>query len=174
MLNYRHLYYFWMVCKEGSFSRAAERLDMAVQTVSTQVRELESALGLQLFKPLGRGVALTDAGRLALSHAEGIFQMGKALVDAMQEAAAGPVIRLAIGLSEGISKLAAHTLLGPILDTPDLRLICHEGEFERLQAELALHNLDLVLAGQPSPDNPNLRLINHRMVSSPVAWSSTR
>ena len=170
MLNYRHLYYFWMVCKEGGFSRAAERLGMAVQTVSTQVRELESALGLQLFKPLGRGVALTDAGRLALSHAEGIFQMGKALVDAMQEAAAGPVIRLAIGLSEGISKLAAHTLLGPILDTPDLKLICHEGQIERLQAELALHNLDLVLAGQPSPENPNLRLISEHLVSSPVAW----
>lgn len=170
MLNYRHLYYFWMVCKEGSFSRAAERLDMAVQTVSTQVRELESALGQQLFKPLGRSVTLTDAGRIALSHAEGIFQMGKALVDAVREAAGSQSIRLAIGLSEGISKLAAHALLGPLLDTPDLKLICHEGQIERLQAELALHNLDLVLAGQPSPENPNLRLISEHLVSSPVAW----
>ena len=170
MLNYRHLYYFWMVCKEGGFSRAAERLGMAVQTVSTQVRELESALGLQLFKPLGRGVTLTDAGRIALSHAEGIFQMGKALVEAVREAAGSPSIRLAIGLSEGISKLAAHALLGPILDTPDLKLICHEGQIERLQAELALHNLDLVLAGQPSPENPNLRLISEHLTSSPVAW----
>ena len=170
MLNYRHLYNFWMVCKEGSFSRAAERLDMAVQTVSTQVRELESALGQQLFKPLGRSVTLTDAGRIALSHAEGIFQMGKALVDAVREAAGSQSIRLAIGLSEGISKLAAHALLGPLLDTPDLKLICHEGQIERLQAELALHNLDLVLAGQPSPENPNLRLISEHLVSSPVAW----
>lgn len=170
MLNYRHLYYFWMVSKEGGFARAAERLDMAVQTISAQVRELERSLGQQLFKPLGRGVILTEAGQVALSHAEGIFQMGKSLVEAVQDAAAGRVIRLAVGLSEGISKLAAHALLRPILDTPDLRLVCHEGEFERLQAELALHNLDLVLAGQPSPDNPNLRLINQRMVSSPVAW----
>ncbi|MCU0924045.1 MAG: LysR family transcriptional regulator, partial [Burkholderiaceae bacterium] len=51
MLNYRHLYYFWVVTKEGGFSRAAERLDMAVQTISAQVRELEKALGHQLLKP---------------------------------------------------------------------------------------------------------------------------
>jgi LysR family transcriptional activator of nhaA len=169
-LNYHHLYYFWMVSKEGGFARAAERLGMAVQTVSVQVRELEKSLGLQLFKPVGRGVALTEAGQIALNHAENIFQTGKALLDAMRDTAAGRVIRFAVGLSDGISKLAAHAVLRPILGTPDLRLICHEGEFEQLQAELALHGLDLVLAGQPAPDNPNLRLISDCLVSSPVAW----
>jgi LysR family transcriptional activator of nhaA len=159
-----------MVGKEGGFARAAERLDMAVQTVSAQVHELERSLGLQLFKPLGRGVVLTEAGHAALNHAEGIFQMEKALVEAVQDAATGRAIRLAVGLSDGISKLAAHAVLGPILDTPDLRLVCHEGEFAQLQAELAMHNLDLVLAGQPSPNNPNLRLVSDRLVSSPVAW----
>jgi LysR family transcriptional regulator, transcriptional activator of nhaA len=66
MLNHRHLYYFWVVTKEGGFARAAERLDMAVQTISVQVRELEKALGHQLLKPAGRGVALTDAGQAAI------------------------------------------------------------------------------------------------------------
>jgi LysR family transcriptional activator of nhaA len=40
MLNYRHLHYFWVVAKEGGFARAAERLNMAIQTISAQVREL--------------------------------------------------------------------------------------------------------------------------------------
>ncbi|RYF53860.1 MAG: LysR family transcriptional regulator, partial [Comamonadaceae bacterium] len=48
MLNYRHLYYFWMVAKEGGFARAADRLQMAIQTISAQVRDLEKALGHQL------------------------------------------------------------------------------------------------------------------------------
>lgn len=170
MLNYRHLYYFWMVGKEGGFARAAARLDMAVQTVSAQVRELEKSLGHQLLKPVGRGVALTEAGNAAFTRAEGVFQMGQALVDAVQNAGTRRVVRLAVGLSDGISKLAAHALLGPVLDTPDLRLVCHEGEFEKLQAELALHHLDLVLAGQPAPANPNLRLSSDRLVSSPVDW----
>ena len=66
MLNYRHLHYFWVVTKEGGFARAAERLDMAVQTISAQVKLLEQSLGHALFKPAGRGLALTDSGHAAL------------------------------------------------------------------------------------------------------------
>ena len=170
MLNYRHLYYFWVVTKEGGFARAAERLDMAVQTISAQVRELEKALGHQLLKPAGRGVAMTEAGQAAFARAEEIFQLGQLVPEEVREAASGKVARLAVGLSDGISKLAAHALLAPVLATPTLRLLCHEGEFEQLLAELAVHHLDLVLAGQPAPHNPNLRLTGERLVESPVDW----
>ena len=170
MLNYRHLHYFWVVTKEGGFARAAERLDMAVQTISAQVRELEKALGHQLLKPSGRGVALTEAGQAAFARAEEIFQLGQGIPDEVREAANGKVARLAVGLSDGISKLAAHALLEPILNTPNLRLLCHEGEFEQLLGELALHHLDLVLAGQAAPRNPNLRLTSVRLVDSPIDW----
>ena len=170
MLNYRHLYYFWVVTKEGGFARAAERLDMAVQTISAQVRELEKSLGHQLLKPAGRGVALTDAGQAAFARAEEIFQLGQVIPDEVREAASGKVARLAVGLSDGISKLAAHALLASVLDTPHLRLVCHEGEFEQLLSELALHHLDLVLAGQAAPRNPNLRLVSERLTESPVDW----
>jgi LysR family transcriptional activator of nhaA len=170
MLNYRHLHYFWVVTKEGGFARAAERLDMAVQTISAQVRELEKSLGHQLLKPAGRGVALTEAGQAAFARAEEIFHIGQCIADEVREAASGPMARLAVGLSDGLSKLAAHALLEPVLATPRLRLVCHEGEFEQLQAELALHHLDLVLAGQPAPRNPNLRLSSERLIESPVEW----
>lgn len=169
-LNYRHLHYFWVVAKEGGFARAAERLDMAVQTISAQVKELEKSLGHQLLKPQGRSFALTEAGETAFARAEEIFRIGQALPGDVREAASQKSIRLAVGLSDGISKLAAHALLGPVLSAPDLRLVCHEGEFEQLQSELALHHLDLVLAGQPAPPNPNLRLTCERLVSSPVDW----
>lgn len=170
MLNYRHLHYFWVVAKEGGFARAADRLGMAVQTVSAQVKELEKTLGHQLLKPRGRSFALTDAGEAAFERAEEIFRIGQALPADVREAASRPSARLAVGLSDGISKLAAHVLLGPVLATPNLRLICHEGEFEQLRAELALHHLDLVLAGQAAPPNPTLRLTSERLVSSPVDW----
>ena len=170
MLNYRHLYYFWVVTKEGGFARAAARLDMAVQTISAQVRELEKALGHQLLKPAGRGVALTDAGQAAYSRAEEVFQIGQLIPEEVRAAASGPVARLAVGLSDGISKLAAHALLQPVLATPALRLVCHEGELDPLISELALHHLDLVLAGSPAPRNPNLRLSSDRLVASPIEW----
>jgi len=170
MLNYRHLHYFWVVTKEGGFARAAERLDMAVQTISAQVRELEKSLGHQLLKPSGRGVALTEAGHAAFARAEEIFQLGQGIPDEVRAAASGKVARLAVGLSDGISKLAVHELLAPVLSTPNLRLVCHDGEFEQLLGELALHHLDLVLAGQAAPRNPNLRLASERLVASPVEW----
>ena len=169
-MNYRHLYYFWVVSKEGGFARAARRLDMAVQTISAQVRELEKALGHQLLKPAGRGVAMTDAGQAAFARAEEIFQLGQMIPDQVREAASGKLARLAVGMSDGISKLAVHALLQPVLATPSLRLVCHEGEFEDLLAELALHRLDLVLAGQAAPRNPNLRLTTERLVESAVEW----
>src|SRR5574343_182946 len=95
--NYRHLYYFWVVAKEGGMSRAAARLDMAVQTVSAQVRELERSLGVQLLRPAGRGVALTEAGQRALQQAEVIFEAGEALPGLLRAgAAAAPTVRLAL------------------------------------------------------------------------------
>ncbi|GAB2921470.1 LysR family transcriptional regulator [Paraburkholderia jirisanensis] len=170
MLNFRHLYYFWIVVKEGGFARAAERLEMAVQTISAQVRELEKALGRQLLKPSGRGVAMTEAGQAAFARAEQIFHLGEALLDDVRESMNEPVARLAVGLSDGISKLAAHALLAPVLDTPSLRLLCHEGEYGELLSELALHRLDLVLACQPAAHNTDLRLSSERLVESPVDW----
>jgi LysR family transcriptional activator of nhaA len=169
-LNYRHLHYFWVVAKAGGFARAAERLDMAIQTVSAQVKELEKSLGHQLLKPAGRRLVLTEAGEAAFARAEEIFQIGQALPAEVKAAASGRVVRLSVGLSDGISKLAAHALLGPVLDTPNLRLVCHEGEVEQLLAELALHHLDLVLAGEAAPPNPNLRLSSERLASSAVDW----
>ena len=170
MLNYRHLYYFWVVTKAGGFARAAERLDMAVQTISAQVRELEKSLGHQLLKPAGRGVAMTEAGHAAFARAEEIFQLGELIAEEVREASSGKTVRLAVGMSDGLSKLAAHALLAPVLNEPSLRLVCHEGELEQLTGELAMHQLDIVLAGQPAPPNPNLRLVTERLVESPIDW----
>jgi len=170
MLNFRHLYYFWMVAKEGGFARAADRLGMAVQTISAQVRDLEKSMGHQLLKPAGRGVALTEAGQAAYARAEEIFRLGARILDEVQEASGIGVVRLSVGLSDGISKLAAHALLEPILATPHLRLVCHEGECDELLSELALHQLDVVLAGQAAPRNPNQRLSSERIDRSEVQW----
>ena len=63
-----------------------------------------------------------------------------------------------------------NVLLKPVLDTPALKLLCHEGKVDDLLAELALHRLDVVLACQPAPQNSNLRLSSERLMVSPVHW----
>jgi len=61
-------------------------------------------------------------------------------------------------------------LLQPVITEPNLRLLCHEGEFDDLLGDLALHRLDLVLSDRPAPVNPNIKLYSHAMGSSSIAW----
>ncbi|CAN7228470.1 LysR family transcriptional regulator [Acidovorax delafieldii] len=168
--NYRHLFYFWVVAKEGGIARAAERLDMAVQTISAQVRELEKSLGVSLLRTEGRNLVLTDAGVAALHEADHIFALGELLPVRVREAASGQTLRLNLGISDGIAKLAVHRLLTPVLDEPHLRLLCHEGEFQPLLGELALHKLDAVLADRAAPPNPALRTTSQLLGTSAIAW----
>jgi LysR family transcriptional activator of nhaA len=168
--NYRHLYYFWVVAKEGGMSHAAARLGMAVQTVSAQVRELERDLGCQLLKPAGRGLVLTEAGVIALQEAEHIFQLGEALPELARSAAQAKSVRLTVGIADGLPKLVVQRLLQPVLGTPDLRLVCHEGEMADLLADLAMHRLDVVLSDHPAPFNPHLKVHNHPLGTSGMGW----
>jgi LysR family transcriptional activator of nhaA len=169
-LNYRHLYYFWVVAKEGGMARAAARLDMAIQTVSAQVRALEQQLGYALFKPAGRGLALTEGGVAAMNQADQIFLLGEQLPALVRDAATGQGLRLAVGMSDGLPKLVVRLLLQPALHDPRVRLLCLEDEFDRLLADLALHRLDAVLSDRAAPANPNLRLYSHSLGEAAMSW----
>lgn len=171
--SYKHLYYFWVVAKEGGISRAAIKLDMAVQTVSAQVRELERSLGYALLKPAGRGVMLTDAGIAAMKQADQIFRLGEDLPAVVRDAMSSPAVRLAVGISDGLPKLVVRRLMQPVIAEPNLRLLCHEGEFDDLLGDLALHRLDVVMSDRPAPSNPNIKLYSHRLGSSAIAWYGT-
>ena len=168
--NYRHLYYFWVVAKEGGIARGAARLGMAVQTVSAQVRELERSLGHALLKPAGRGLVLTEAGAAAVAQADQIFRLGEQLPSAVRDAVSSPSVRLSVGILDALPKLVVRRLLEPVMAEPRLRLVCHVDEFDDLLADLALHRLDVVLADRPGPSNPNLKVYSHAIGTSPVAW----
>ena len=168
--NYRHLYYFWVAAKEGSMSKAAERLDMAIQTISAQIHELEKSLGYMLFKPAGRGITLTESGYAALKIADQIFSIGEKLPEAVRDAAVSPKTKIVVGVSDGLPKLITRQLLEPVLKYPDVQLIAHEGEFEDLLADLALHRLDIVLADRPAPNNKNLNVYSEELTKTSIAW----
>src|SRR5574343_767577 len=160
-LNYKHLHYFWVVAQEGSITRAAERLGVAVQTISGQLSLLERQIGKALFNAQGRGLVLSEAGRVALGYADQIFQLGDALTDAVANADSEATLRLRAGISDGIPKLLAYRLLSTVINMPtDVRLICDEGEFDGLLADLALHRLDVVLTDRAAPVSRNLKLFS--------------
>lgn len=172
-LNYRHLHYFWVVVKEGGIARAAERLGMAVQTVSVQVRELEQALGFALFKSSGRRLELTEAGREAFRHAEAIFQIGSQLAASVRQIATSASRRFAVGITDGLPKAAVRRLLEPVAQVPGVHLQAWEYGFHEMLAALALHRLDVVLADRTAPPNPNLKVFNHRLGAASIQWYAT-
>lgn len=168
--NYRHLYYFWIVAKEGGMARAAERLDMTLPTISAQVRELEKSLGVSLLKAQGRNLVLTEAGVAAMREADQIFALGEGLPYRVREVVSGTSVRFNVGISDGIAKLAVHRILAPVLSEPKLRLLCHEGEFDQLLAELALHKLDAVLSDRGVAAKSEIRTASQMLSSSPIVW----
>lgn len=172
--NYRHLYYFWVVAKEGSMSRAAERLNIATQTISAQVHELEKSLGYLLFKPAGRGIILTDSGLVALEIADQIFSIGEKLPEAIRDAAKTPKTKIVVGISDSLPKFVARQLLEPVLKQKNVQLIAHEGEFDKLLADLVLHRIDIILADRPAINNKNINVYSEELAKTSIAWYSPK
>jgi LysR family transcriptional activator of nhaA len=169
-INYRHLHYFWVAAQEGSFTRTAERLGVAVQTVSAQIGLLERSLGATLLSPQGRRLVPTEAGRIALDYANQIFQLGERLRQAVEDSAEGRPLRLTVGITDALPKLIAYRLLGGALGLPDpVRLVCEEGDFDELIADLALHRLDVVLTDRPAAASGNLRVYSHPLGDCAIA-----
>lgn len=168
-LNYRHLYYFWIVAKEGSITRAAERLDVAIQTISAQLALLEQALGKALLAPQGRRLVLTEAGRMALAYADQIFLLGEQMQDMLADSDIGRTMRLTVGLSDSLPKLIASRLLEAALRLPDkIKLVCYEDDFESLLGDLSVHKLDVVLTDRPVPSGTTMRVFSHLLGESEI------
>ncbi|HYE24446.1 MAG TPA: transcriptional activator NhaR [Clostridia bacterium] len=149
-LNYHHLLYFWTAAREGSIARASHQLRLAQPTISGQIHELEEALGEKLFARQGRGLVLTDVGRVVYRYADEIFSIGREMLDTLKDRPTGRPIRLQVGIANVVPKLIAYRILKPALELPEkVNVIVHEDSPERLLASLATHGLDLVLADAP-------------------------
>lgn len=174
-LNYRHLYYFWVVAKEGGVARAAKRLDVAIQTVSTQLSLLEQYLGHSLVTVQGRRLNLTEAGRVVLGYADQIFLLGDQLREAVDAVGNQQRVRFTVGISDVVPKLIAYHLLESVTSCSDrFRLVCHEGTFESLLADLALNKLDILLTDRPINPTPGLRVFCHPLGECRMALYASR
>jgi LysR family transcriptional activator of nhaA len=168
-LNYRHLYSFWVVAKEGSITQAAERLGLAIQTISTQLGLLEQSIGKSLFAPQGRRLVLTEAGRIALRYADQIFLLGEQMQEALADSEIGRTMRLTVGLSDSLPKLIASRVLQAALQLPEkIKLVCYEDRFETLLGDLSVHKLDVILADRPVQSGTTLRVFSHLLGESDI------
>lgn len=170
-LNYQHLLYFWMVAREGSVTGASERLRLAQPTISSQVRALEQRLGEKLLRRAGRGVGLTEMGRVVFHYADEIFTIGRELLDAVRGSPTGRPLRFVVGITDVVPKLVARRLLQPALELPDpVRMVCVEGKADRLLADLAVHVVDLVITDAPVRRTSHAHAFNHLLGECGVSF----
>ncbi len=161
-LNYHHLYYFWLVAKEGTVAAACERLHLAQPTVSAQIKQLEKSLSTQLFERSGRRLVLTEMGRTVFRYADEIFTLGEELVSTVKDDDYRPRSRLLVGVADVLSKLMTVRILGPLLtDESEIQVTCVEGKPPDLLARLAVHELDVVFSDAPIPPDVNVRAYSH-------------
>jgi LysR family transcriptional activator of nhaA len=169
-LNYKHLRYFWMVAKAGSIARASEQLHLTPQSISGQLGEFEAALGVALFRRVGRGLELTDTGQRLLGYAEQIFSLGDELLDSLRDGSLAQSMPFRVGIADSVPKMVAYRLVEPSLEsTEPVRLVCREGRLDVLLADLAIHRLDMVIADRPMPANLNVRGYDHFLGESGIS-----
>jgi LysR family transcriptional activator of nhaA len=145
-LNYHHLRYFRAIAHQRSLTQAAEQLHVSPSALSIQLRQLEDRLGQALFERRHRQLVLTEAGRIALEHADAIFKAGEELVSTLQgrPQASRPVLR--VGSAATLSRNFQLEWLRPLVDADDSRLLLVSGSLRELLVQLEAHTLDVVLS----------------------------
>lgn len=175
-MNYKHLRYFLHVAEAGSVAAASRQLHLTPQTISGQIQLLADRLGGPLFEKVGRRLALTETGTLALEYAREIFSLGAELESAVRDKTRmGRAMEFRIGVADAVPKAIAYHLVEPALSVKaPLRIVCREWRLERLLSELAVLALDLVIADRPLPPTVSVKAFSHRLGDSRVSVFAAR
>lgn len=168
-LNYNHLRYFWAVAHEGGLTRAAERLNLSQSALSAQIKKLEHQIGHPLFERVGRGLELTEAGRIALDYANTVFKIGDELVSTLRGHSFASQRVLRVGALTTLSRNFQLEFLRPLLGRADVELVVRSGATRDLMTQLEAHAVDVVLANSPAPRDARSPLRSHLLNAQPVS-----
>lgn len=166
-LNYHHLYYFWVVCKEGGFSKASIKLRIAQSAVSLQVSKLEESLGKTLLlRSTSKKMTLTEEGQIVFGKAEEIFRQGQELVSSLR----GDLLQntLRIGALGSLSKNLQLQLLRPVLDHSLFGVTIDIGDAEALLKRLLTFQIDALLCDVPYAHAENENLLQREIAKEKI------
>lgn len=158
-MNHAQLRAFHAVASDGSFTRAAERLNVTQPTLSGQVKALETQYGVRLFDRRGRRVQPTELGLGLLEITRRLFGL---------EAEADQMLAAAKGLKRGHLRIGADAPIHVIAALaafarryPGIRLSVAIGNSETLLADLVEHRADVAILAS-RPPNPRFHAFPYR------------
>ncbi len=171
-MNLHHLRLFRAVAAEGSLTGAARRLNLSQSALSTQIKSLEASLGHDLFERRGRGLVLTEAGRIALDHADAIFRTAEDLAAVMKETGrARRAVR--VGALATLSRNFQIAFLRPLVGRRDVEVVLRSGSQAELLRELDALALDVVLTNLAPPRDGDHPRHVHQIGEQPVSLIGT-
>lgn len=171
-LNLHHLRLFRAVAAEGTVTGAARQLNLSPSALSTQLRTLEDSLGHPLFERRGRGLILTEAGRIALDHAVAIFRLAEDLSATLRNAGGGQRA-LRVGALATLSRNFQIGFLRPLLGRPDVEIVLRSGSQGELLRGLDSLALDVVLTNLAPPRDAASPYLIHRLDEQVVSLIGT-
>ena len=171
-MNLHHLRLFHAVAADGTLTGAARRLNLSQSALSTQIRTLEATLGHDLFERRGRGLVLTEAGRIALDHAEAIFRTAEDLTATLRDTG-GQRRALRVGALATLSRNFQLQFLRPMIGRADVEVVLRSGAQADLLRDLDALALDVVLTNElPERDGDSLLRVHH-LAEQPVSLIGT-
>ncbi|MDZ4816988.1 MAG: LysR family transcriptional regulator [Verrucomicrobiota bacterium] len=169
--NFHHLYYFYVIAREGSVSKAANTLRLAQPTLSAQLKQFESFLEKSLFLRERRRLVLTDDGQEVLSYAKAIFDLGKEFMDRQGDLSKKGRIRIQIGIDPLVPKTIVYLLLQFLLKvSPNVFVVINESRLQDLLLRLQNHELDMILCDQLPAGETNKDLDVHLLSKIPTVF----
>jgi DNA-binding transcriptional LysR family regulator len=146
----RHLQTFQMIVKEGSFLRAAEKLQYAQSTITVHIQQLEAELGVKLFSRIGKKVQLTAAGRSLSDHADYLLQRAAVLQQSMKDVVAGEAGHVRLGAIESVASARLPALLTQFYqEHPKVHLTLEVSGTRTISQRVAAGHLDIGICSPP-------------------------
>mgnify|MGYP000011752954 FL=1 len=167
-LNLHHLRLFRAVARDGTLTGAARGLNLSQSALSTQLRTLEAALGHDLFERRGRGLVLTEAGRIALDHAEAIFRTADDLTATLAQVPGSRRV-LRVGALSTLSRNFQIGFVGPLIGRADVEVVLRSGAQSDLMRGLEALTLDIVLTNLVPARDAGSPYLVHAISEQPVS-----
>jgi LysR family transcriptional activator of nhaA len=171
MLNLKHLYYFWLTAREGSITQACDIIDLAPQTLSSQIATLEENVEHMLFKREGRNLVMTPMGKEVFAYANKIFDITSQLEEVLQQAPDNRSIDFSIGIASTVHKILAWKVIKPALNIPNkIQLVCKSANASDLLLQLKQKKLDVLITDYLPHECDRDGLTAHKILSTPMSF----
>lgn len=171
MLNLKHLYYFWLTAREGSITQACDILDLAPQTLSSQIATLEENVQHMLFKREGRSLVMTPMGKEVFAYANKIFDITSQLEEVLQQSPVNRSIDFSVGIASTVHKILAWKVIRPAIQIPNkIQLVCKTSNASELLLQLKQKKIDVLITDYLPHECDREGLTAHKLITTSMSF----